>query len=270
MRVMFLGDIVGTPGVKIVRRAAGWLRSHYRLDLLVANAENASAGSGLYPTDYRKLKSAGIDGFTMGDHIYKRVEIVGPMNEGASIAKPINYPAEAPGRDWLRLESSNGPLAIISVMGRTFMRHVDCPLHALDRVLAVIPNEIRAILVDVHAEATGDKYLIWNYLRGRVSAVIGTHTHVPTADEQVSSEGTAFLCDVGMTGPYEGILGRKYERVKAVAYDFVPQPFDVATGDVRIGAVLLEIDARTGKASTIERLAIRENELPPSVRGSSD
>ena len=146
-------------------------------------------------------------------------------------------------------------------MGRTYMKAVDCPFMAADRVLAKIPEDVRCIVVDVHAEATADKYQLLHHLKGRVSAILGTHTHVPTADEQVLPEGTAFICDVGMTGPYAGILGRKVERVLPVIITFVPAPFDIATDDVRLGGAIVEIDAATGKATLIRRVVVKQAEL---------
>lgn len=261
MRILFIGDIVGTPGVNVVKRALPMLRASEAIDFVVANAENASAGSGMYPSTYRALRDAGIDAFTMGDHIYKKSDIIPLMQDDQPICKPANYPAIAPGKDHLIVESKNGiKLAVISLMGRTFMKPVDCPFAAVDRVLKLLAADVRCILVDIHAEATADKYLMLHHLRGRVGAVIGTHTHVPTADEQVL-DGTAFLCDVGMTGPYGGILGRRVDRVLSTAITCVPTPFDVASEDPRLGAVLIEIDEQTGKASGIRRVMIREGEI---------
>ena len=262
MRLLFIGDIVGTPGVGIARKAVPLLRSRHGLDVIIANAENASAGAGLYPNTYRQLAAAGIDAFTMGDHIYKRVEICSLFEAGEPIVRPANFPPDAPGPDHLILNLPSGiSLAVISVMGRTFMRPVDCPFRAVDRVLACLPADVRHVFVDIHAEATADKYLMAHHLRGRVTAVIGTHTHVPTADEQIMEGGTAFLCDVGMTGPYGGVVGRRPDRVLPTHIDFVPRPFDIATADVRIGAVLIESDDATGRAVSISRLTVRESDL---------
>lgn len=265
MRLLFIGDIVGTPGVNMVRRAVPVLRQRHSIDLVVANAENASAGAGLYPNTFRQLVGAGINAFTMGDHIYKRIEICSLFEAGEPIVKPANFPSDAPGLESVVVTSSTGVrLAVISLLGRTFMRPVDCPFRAVDRVLSQLPSDVRHILVDIHAEATADKYLIAHHLRGRVSAVIGTHTHVPTADEQIFPEGTAFLCDVGMTGPYSGILGRKPDRVLPTHIDFIPRPFDIANDDVRLGGVLIDTEDQTGKATAITRLMVRENELTVS------
>jgi hypothetical protein len=272
MRILFIGDIVGTPGVNMVRRAVPLLRQRDGLDLVIANAENAVAGSGLTGGVYRKLRAAGVDAVTLGDHIYKKQEIISTLREDDRVCKPANFPPEAPGRDWVLAPARDGtPVAVMSLMGRTFMRPVDCPLHAGDRVLKEISDRAKVIVVDVHAEATGDKYLLGHHLKGRVSAVLGTHTHVPTADEQILPPGTAFISDVGMTGPYDSILGRRIDRVLGTAYSFIPSPFDVANGDVRLGGAVVEIDAATGRATAIRRVMIDEAALaamqPPVAAG---
>jgi metallophosphoesterase (TIGR00282 family) len=259
MRVLFIGDIVGTPGMQIVRRAVPLLRVREALHLVIANAENASGGSGLYPNALRQLKNAGVDAITMGDHLYKKVDVIPALEAAEPIVKPANFPPPAPGRDHVIVNASTGEsVAVVSLLGRTYMRPVDCPFQAVDRVLAALPPEVRCIVVDAHAEATADKYLLAHHLKGRVSAVLGTHTHVPTADEQVFPERTAFICDVGMTGPYDGILGRRTDRVLSAAISFVPTPFDVATGDVRLSGAIVEIDGATGRATAIRRIMVTE------------
>ncbi|HTQ37782.1 MAG TPA: TIGR00282 family metallophosphoesterase [Pirellulales bacterium] len=262
MRLLLIGDIVGKPGRQIVCRALKPLIERERLDLVVANAENAAGGSGLTPAIYHELIAAGVDVVTLGDHIYRRAEVFEMLHSEANIVKPANYPAEAAGRNFAVVKARNGVLcAVFSLLGRVFMRPVDCPFKAADRVLAAIPPEVRVILLDFHAEATSDKQLMGRYLDGRVSAVLGTHTHVPTADECLYPQGTAFQCDVGMTGPYESILGRQIDRVLETTLTFTPTAFDVATGDVRLSGTIVDIDPATGRATAIRRLVIRENEL---------
>lgn len=262
MRILFIGDIVGTPGVHIVRRAVPLLRVREGLNLVVANAENASGGSGLYPNALRQLRAAGIDAVTMGDHLYKKIDVLRSLESDEPIVKPANFPTTAPGRDHVIVTASSGEsVAVISLLGRTFMRPVDCPFQAADRVLASLAPEVRCIIIDAHAEATADKYLLAHHLKGRVSAILGTHTHVPTADERVLPEGTAFICDVGMTGPYDGILGRRADRVLSTTMTFVPAPFDVATGDVRLAGTIVEIDGASGKATSIRRIMVTEAEV---------
>jgi len=261
MRVLFIGDIVGTPGLTLVRKAVPILRSRERLDFVVANAENVSGGSGMYPNAYRQLRACGIDAITMGDHLYKKSDIINVLTADEPICKPANYPDAAPGNNAVGISNAAGKrLTVISLMGRTFMKPVDCPFMAIDRVLAGLPAADRCILVDMHAEATGDKYQMLHHLKGRVSALIGTHTHVQTADEHITAEKTAFLCDAGMSGPHAGILGRKAERVLPTVITFVPAYFDIAEDDVRLNGAIVEIDDQSGHAVSIQRVTFRSDD----------
>jgi metallophosphoesterase (TIGR00282 family) len=266
MRILFLGDIVGQPGVAFIKRALPVVIAHEQVDLVVANAENASGGSGLTPGAFRQLRQAGVDLLTMGDHIYKKQDIIATLAKEESICKPANFPAGAPGRDYVVGTARDGtPLGAFCLLGRTFMRAVDCPFQAADRVLAQLAGKARCILVDIHAEATADKYLMAHHLKGRVSAVLGTHTHVPTADEQVFPEGTAFISDVGMCGPYDSILGRRVDRVLFTTVTFVPSSFEVATGDPRLAGALVAVDSVTGRAQSIRRIMVDESRLAALV-----
>ena len=258
MRILLIGDIVGKPGREIVAQAVPRLIAERGLDLVIANAENAAAGSGITPTIYRELLATGVDCITLGDHIYRRAEIIGVLASESNIVKPANYPASAPGRDWAVVRARNGvEVAVISLMGRVFMRPVDCPWEAIDRVLPALPESVVVRIVDFHGEATSDKQLMGRYLDGRVTAVLGTHTHVATADEEVFPGGTAFQCDVGMTGPYLSILGRRIDRVMHATRTFEPTPFDVATDDVRLSGSIVDCDPLTGRATAIERIQVR-------------
>jgi metallophosphoesterase (TIGR00282 family) len=266
MRILFIGDIVGTPGVNFVRKALPELIRRERLDLVIANAENAAGGSGLTPRLYRRLRDAGVDLVTLGDHIYKKAEIIDLMQKDDRLCKPANFPPDAPGREVIVAPARDGtPVAVFSVLGRTFMRSVDCPFRAADRVVAALEGKAKVIVVDAHAEATADKYLLGHHLKGRVSAVLGTHTHVQTADEHILPGGTAFVCDVGMTGPYNSILGRRIDRVLTTTVTFVPTAFDVAEGDVRLGGAIVEVDGQTGQASAIQRVMLDEAGLAAPV-----
>lgn len=268
MRILFIGDIVGQPGVVFLRRALPVLIAAEGLDLVIANAENASGGSGLTPGAYRQLREAGVDLVTLGDHIYKKLDILPTLEKEERICKPANFPAEAPGREVALATARDAtPVAAFCVLGRTFMRPVDCPFRAADRVLEKLAGQVRCVVVDVHAEATADKYLLAHHLKGRVSAVLGTHTHVPTADEQILPGGTAFISDVGMTGPYDSILGRRIDRVLSTTVSFVPSAFDVASGDPRLGGALVEIDPATGQAGSIRRLMLDEAGLLKMQKG---
>jgi 2',3'-cyclic-nucleotide 2'-phosphodiesterase len=259
MRILFIGDIVGPPGMTTVKRLLPGLVATEKIDLVVANAENAYRGSGLTPAQYLELRGAGVDMVTLGDHIYKRQEIIATLEREDRICKPANFPSSAPGREFaVALARDGTPTAAICLLGRLFLRPVDCPFQAIDRVLKALPPEVRCIIVDMHAEATGEKCLMAHYLKARVSAVLGTHTHVATADEQILPGGTAFISDVGMTGPYDSILGRRIDRVLPTTLTFVPCPFDVATGDPRLAGAIVDMDPATGRATEIRRLTARD------------
>ena len=268
LNVMVLGDIVGTPGVLVLQNHLPAIKKDLNLDLVVANAENASGGSGLTPSIFKKLKAAGVDLFTLGDHIYKKQEIVGTLLSESCICKPANYPTSSLGRTFAISNTPDGTsVAVISLMGRTFMRPVDCPFNAIEKLLPEVKNITNIVIVDVHAEATSDKYLIGNFLKGKVSGVLGTHTHVQTADEHIMGDGTAFICDLGMTGPYDSVLGRSIEPVTATMISFLPNQFTVASGDVRMSGVVLEIDVLTGKSTSIRRIQFCEADLQNTIRG---
>jgi hypothetical protein len=261
MRLLLIGDIVGKPGRQIVARAVRGLVQSLHIDLVVANGENCAAGSGITPANFQELLAAGVDAVTLGDHIYRRREIIPVLATHPQVVKPANFPGNAPGREWMIVEARNGvPVAVFSLLGRVFMRPVDCPWAAADRVLAALPPAVKVRLLDFHAEATSDKQLMGRYLDGRVSAVLGTHTHVPTADEQILPQGTAFQCDVGMTGPHESVLGRRIDRVLEATLTFNPTHFEVAADDVRLHGTLVDVDPSTGRAVGIRRLAVSESE----------
>ncbi|MEM6364226.1 MAG: YmdB family metallophosphoesterase, partial [Planctomycetota bacterium] len=234
------------------------------LDALVINAENASDGAGLMPRQYRRLIDAGVDGMTMGDHIYRRKELIEILKQSERIVRPANYPGDASGRTWMVLPTPAGPLGVISLLGRVFMRPVDCFFDAVDAAIEQMRQRTDGgssmpILVDMHAEATSDKQVLARYLDGRVTAVLGTHTHVPTADASILPGGTAFQCDVGMTGPYASIIGRDISRVTQTTRTFEPCHFHVATADVRLCGAMVET-SQTGQAESITRF---EQSVPP-------
>src|SRR5258708_17837181 len=255
MRILFIGDIVGTPGVECVKQAVPKLIAAEAIDLVIANAENAVNGSGLTAGAYRRLRQGGVDVVTLGDHIYKKSDIIPTVEKEDGICKPANVRPEAPGQEFVLATARDGTkVGVFSVLGRTFMRPVDCPFQAAERVLQKLSGLTSCVIVDMHAEATADKYLMGHFLKGRVSAILGTHTHVPTADEQILTGGTAFISDVGMTGPYDSILVRRMGRVLSTTVTFVPSAFDVAEGDPRLAGAIVEVVAATGKASSIPRV----------------
>ena len=272
LKLLFLGDVVGTPGRRVLAQCLPSIISAWSIDLVVCNAENSAGGSGLTPKCHRELLAAGVDAITMGDHIYRRAEIF-PLLEApnsSGICRPANLPSEAPGAEFLLVPAPDGTLVgVFTLLGRIFTKPVDCPFRAADRVLERILPITPRIVVDFHAEATSEKQLMGRYLDGRVSAVLGTHTHVATADEQILPGGTAYQTDVGMTGPHDSIIGRRIDQVLATTLSHVPRHFDVATGDPRIHGAVVTIHQDTGRALTIERLAITPANLPNLRRPGS-
>ncbi|NLH97438.1 MAG: TIGR00282 family metallophosphoesterase [Clostridiaceae bacterium] len=252
MKVLFIGDIVGGPGRKAVRQYIGELRSQYRFDCCIANAENAAGGSGITYATAQELYGYGIDAVTMGNHTWSKKEINTFIDADPRIARPANYPAELPGKGTVVID---GKLGVISLLGRIYMEPVDCPFRTLDRELEVLKRQVRAVIVDFHAEATSEKCALAWYADGRVSAVIGTHTHVQTADERILPCGTAFISDAGMTGPRDGVIGVKKELVIEKFRTSMPVRFEVAKGPVQFNGVILDIDEETGKATGIHRIS---------------
>jgi metallophosphoesterase (TIGR00282 family) len=259
VRLLFIGDIVGSPGREIVTREVPKLVVEQKLDLVIANAENAAGGSGLTPQIYKQLIAAGVDAITLGDHVFRRKEIYPILDSEDNIVRPANLPTEAHGREWTTVTARDGTqVGICCLLGQLFMKPIDSPWRAADRIFAAMPTEVKVRFLDFHVEATSEAQLMGRYLDGRVSAVLGTHTHVATADECILPAGTAFQCDVGMTGPHNGILGRRTDRVMETMLTANPTQFDVADGDVRLNGTIVDIDSGTGLATKIERLCVRD------------
>ena len=270
LNILFIGDVVGSPGRKIVAQALPRLIHRWGLGLVVCNAENSAGGSGLTIKCHEELVDAGVDVFTLGDHAYRKDEVFTLFDRSDRLLRAANYPLDAPGGESTVVPARDGtPVGVFTIMGRTFMKPVDYPFRAADRVLSGLAAKAKVILVDVHAEATSDKQLLGRYLDGRVSAVLGTHTHVATADEQVLPGGTAYQTDVGMTGPYDSILGRRYDRVLAATLTNVPHYFDVASGDPRLCGALIEVDPETGRALGIRRISIDQEETRRLMTGGA-
>ncbi len=262
VRVILIGDVVGKPGVAMLCDSISWLRDELHVDLIIANAENAADGAGLTRAQYAKIVAAGVDAITLGDHIYRKKEIASVLEMETNIVKPANFPASAPGRDHCIVKTADGtPVAVISLLGRVFMRPVDCPFTAVTRVLDALPTDVRIRICDLHAEATSDMQAMGRFLDSKVTAVLGTHTHVATADEEVFPGGTAFQCDVGMTGPHRSILGRAIQPVLNTTLTFDPNSFHVATEDVRLSGTWVDAEPSTGKAVSVGRIQLREAEL---------
>jgi 2',3'-cyclic-nucleotide 2'-phosphodiesterase len=265
LRILFVGDIFARPGRAIVHERLPELLNRYAVELTVANAENAAGGFGITPQIAEELFELGIDVITTGNHVWDKREIIDYMNSAngneASLARrllrPANYPAGSPGYGWYQGRTRSGVnYAVINVQGRVFMANNDDPFRTADELLKQITA--RVILVDLHAEATSEKVAFGWHLDGRVTAVLGTHTHVPTADEQVLPGGTAVQTDVGMTGPYAGVIGIQKELIVQKFLTNMPSRFEPAADDVRLCATLIDCDAATGRASRIERIMLRQ------------
>jgi metallophosphoesterase (TIGR00282 family) len=258
LKLLFIGDIVGRPGRAIVEERVPRIRRELGIDFVIANGENAAAGAGITGLIANSLLEAGIDAITLGDHVWDQR---GWENEIAGIdrvCRPANLPAACPGWDHVVIGSRGFRVAVFTVLGRQYMNmKADCPFLTSDRMLERLKGQADAIVVEIHAEATSEKQALGWHLDGRVTAVLGTHTHVPTADARVLPKGTAFMCDVGMTGPYASVLGREVAPVVARFMDGMPRRFEVATEDVRISAALVEIDPAMARAVKIELLTLR-------------
>ncbi len=257
MRILFIGDIFGQPGRRMVKETLPKLVEEYSPDLVLANGENAAAGFGITPPLVEELLDLGIAVLTSGNHIWDKKEIVPYFAEHTDgrLLRPANYPAEAPGHGLYVGKTSSGTgYAVLNLQGRVFMPSIDCPFRTADTLLERIPPEIKIRIVDMHAEATSEKLAMGWYLDGRVTAVLGTHTHVPTADETVLAGGTAYLTDLGMTGPYDSVIGVEKQAVIQKFLSQLPARFDVAKGDVRLCAALIEASPETGRALAIQRI----------------
>ena len=260
IRVLAIGDIVGKPGRLIVRDRLRRYCVDERVDFVVANAENISAGSGIMPGEAEDLLGAGVHAITCGDHVWAKRDIIPYMDKQPALLRPANYPAEQPGRGAAVYTTGAGvKVGVMHIQGNTFM-HTPAgnPFKAADACFDELSKQTKVVLVDMHGEATSEKIAMGWHLDGRASFVFGTHTHVQTADERVLPQGTAYITDCGMTGPYESVIGRRIDRVLHKFTTGMPAPFDVATGDVRLCGALATIDAGTGRAESIVRVVLRD------------
>jgi len=255
LTILFLGDVVGEPGRSAVIARLPDLRQKYALDFIIVNGENAAGGRGITGKIAIDLLRAGVSVITTGDHIWDQKEIFTFINTEPRLLRPINYPEGAPGQGSIVLETAKGKVGVINVQCRTFMMPIlENPFRALQPAVAMVRAETSVIVVDVHGETTSEKIGLARFLDGKVSAVLGTHTHVQTADEQIFPGGTAFICDAGMCGPVNSILGRAVEPIVQRFISNLPAQFPVASGEVRLRGVLVEIDEKSGRALGIRRL----------------
>jgi metallophosphoesterase (TIGR00282 family) len=262
VRILFIGDIFGKPGRDLVRRGVGPIVEHHQIDLVVANAENVAAGSGITRELGDQILASGVDVMTSGNHVWSKKEASDYIGTEPRLLRPANFPAGVPGNGSYLARSADGRTAgIINVMGRVFMQPVDDPFAIVVREIEALRPRAKIILVDFHAEATSEKAAMGWYLDGKVTAVLGTHTHVQTADERILPNGTAYLTDVGMTGPHDSIIGVEIEPALSRFLTGMPSRFEPATANPRLDAVIIEADEKTGLAIDIERLSYSLDEL---------
>ena len=255
MKILFIGDIVGSPGREAIKKLVVPLKQELGIDFVIANAENASGGSGITSRVAAELFASGADVLTSGDHIWKKLEIFELINQEERILRPLNFPSGAPGRGASVFIAQNGAkVGVININGRVFMEALECPFKAALKAAEELAVETKIIIVDMHAEATSEKIALGWYLDGKVSAIFGTHTHIQTADEKILPKGTAYITDVGMTGPYDSVIGRRIEDVLTRFLSSIPVRFEVAEGNIQLHGALVEIEEVTGKARSILRI----------------
>jgi metallophosphoesterase (TIGR00282 family) len=262
IRILFIGDIVGRPGRDLVRRGLGPMVAQQQIDLVIANVENAAAGFGITPDIADDFLEYGVHVMTGGNHTWDKKEILPYFGEQPRLIRPANFPGDAPGRGHYVARTRGGvPVGVINVMGRVFMTAIDDPFRAVETEIDAVKHEARVMFVDFHAEATSEKVAMGWHLDGRVAAVVGTHTHVQTADSRVLPRGTAYITDVGMTGPHDSVIGVEKSAIIARFLTGRPQRFETATENPRLNGVIVSADEATGRALAIERVSLSAQEI---------
>jgi len=259
MKILFIGDVVGSPGRDMVTEFLPKLKAKYHPHLTIINGENAASGKGITEKIYRGFLEAGAQVVTLGNHTWDKKDIFGFIDDAKYMIRPANFPEEAPGKGIVYYNYNGQEIAVISIQGRTFLPPIDCPFKTVDNLIDQAKRKVNVIFVDFHAEATSEKQAMGWYLNGRVTAVVGTHTHVQTSDNRILDKGTAYITDVGMTGPYDGILGVSREPVLKRFITSLPARFDIAEGRSQLNGVIVDIDEKTGKARSIDRIIINDD-----------
>jgi len=255
VNILFIGDIVGSPGREAVQGLLPGLKKEFNLDFVIANAENAAGGSGITPKVAEELFNSGVNVLTSGDHIWKKREIFEIIDQEERILRPLNFPPGVVGRGFGLFKTESGlKVGVVNVNGRVFMEALECPFKTTHQAIETLAKETKVIVVDIHAEATSEKVALGWYLDGQVSAVLGTHTHIQTADERILPRGCAYITDVGMTGPLDSVIGRRIEDVLERFITSVPTRFEVAADNVQLQGAVVEIDYETGRARSILRI----------------
>ena len=255
MKILLIGDIVGRPGRVIIERDVVRLREERAIDLVVANCENAAGGAGITPSIADDLFRAGVDVLTSGNHVWRKREAFDLLKLDHRVIRPANYPDGAPGTGSTVVETLSGQkVGVLNLMGRVFMEPLDCPFRAAERELLRLKLITPVVIVDMHAEATSEKVAMGWFLDGKVSCIFGTHTHIPTADERILPQGTGFITDVGMTGPYDSVIGRRVDQILERFLSSIPNKSEVAEGNVQLRGLLVDVDPATGIARSVERV----------------
>ncbi len=258
MKILFIGDIVGKPGRRAVKELLPALVGGRGVDLVIANCENAAAGFGITREVVEELYGAHIDILTSGNHVWDKKEALEFIDDYETLLRPANYPDAVPGKGSVVMPTAAGDcVGVLNLAGRIFMQPIDCPFAAVKKEIARLKARAKVIIIDIHAEATSEKKALGWYVDGQVSAVLGTHTHVQTADNEILPGGTAYISDVGMTGPFDSVIGIRKETIIERFITQLPNKFDVAKNDIRLQGVLMDIDAQTGNANAIERISVR-------------
>ena len=256
MNILCIGDIVGRPGREVLKNAIEQLQKEHAIDFIIANGENSAGGSGILPKQAEEIFAAGVDVITLGDHTWDKPEIQPYLIENPRIIRPANFPEGTPGRGWTVVESKSGvKVGVINLLGRTFMRYnVNCPFRTLDQAIDAIKAQTPVMVVDMHAETTSEKVAMGHYSDGRVSTVFGTHTHIQTADAKILPNGTAYITDLGMTGPYDSVIGQNKEIIIRRFLTSMPHKFQVAESAGTLHGIIVSIDATTGRSNQIDRI----------------
>ncbi|HOQ43011.1 MAG TPA: TIGR00282 family metallophosphoesterase [Smithellaceae bacterium] len=261
MKILFIGDIVGKPGRRAVKELLPSLVSGHDVDMVIANCENAASGFGITREVVEELYDSHIDVLTSGNHVWDKKEVMEFIDDYESLIRPANYPAGVPGAGSVLMPTASGQyVGVLNLAGRIFMHPVDCPFTVAKKEIERLKSRTSVIIVDIHAEATSEKRALGWYLDGEVSAVLGTHTHVQTADNEVLPNGTAYISDAGMTGPFDSVIGIKKDTIIERFLTQIPNRFDVAKNDVRLQGVVIDIDTQSGRANAIERISVKLNQ----------
>ncbi|WP_413381466.1 TIGR00282 family metallophosphoesterase [Alkalihalobacillus sp. 1P02AB] len=259
MRILFIGDVVGSPGRNMVDEYLPKLKKSYKPTITIINGENAASGKGITERIYKGFMDAGAQAVTLGNHSFDKKDIFEFIDRAKAMVRPANYPEGVPGKGYTFVKINQIEVAVVNLMGRTFLPAIDCPFRKIDQILEEIKERTPYIFVDFHAEATSEKQAMGWYLDGRVTAVVGTHTHVQTADERILPDGTAYITDVGMTGPYDGILGVEKEVIIQRFLTSLPARFEVTEGREQLNGVIIDVDPKTGLAKSIQRILINDD-----------